>query len=444
MTVTFKKLTLTCSLILFAPFALAQHHDVTGATPSSILARQIEFMEAARQDATRDGAADALETGRRYLWLAESRLKRGEPWASDLHQEAALSFLRTGDSAEAIRTYERLESTAQTPMWRSYAAYRIGELSDGHEAIQALIRCRASILEHGVERDARLWIRATIRLADAQRSLGNLAEAIETRSVLWDAPWRERLDPEQAAIVCINNARDLFAQGEVGLGRAWFDALMEAHPGFGADDGRMVLFRLERVIAGRSLSEIRDDESLREIESIWNDPVIQDQPESMAVAANLATVHEVRRSDAEAARIAREARARFDLHERAWRSLDNLFRVETAIEAYTQVTISLAQRLVDDSEWAEAQTVLAGFVAKFPTSDSRALADQLLELSRRRGGPITSRRPTVADLDQDGDVDDADFVLFLTACGAASRVADLTGDGTIDARDVAAFGRQRD
>lgn len=346
------------------------------------------FLESVRQDVASGRGASAMDAARAYRAAAEARLITGEPWSSDLFQEAALAFLQASSRADALSTYERLEITAETPSWKAYAAFRAGELwlSLGNmgEASAALHRCLRIVQFGGSNPDLGLFTRASLNLAKAHRASGNRPAAIEARKKVLDHPSAASIDAEHIAIACVENARDSFALGDHDAGRAWFDLLFSTRPQFGMNDGRVVPLRVERSLAGRPLSSITDDRTVQELMEIWTNPAYAEHPESIACASNLATLHHNRKDRDEEMQVLEAARARFDQHIPEWQHLADQHRHTAAAEAFQEVTITYVQELKRRERWRDVILVASDLLLRYPESPYRQMAmDAITEAQRQ-------------------------------------------------------------
>ncbi|MBX3402438.1 MAG: hypothetical protein KF699_03400 [Phycisphaeraceae bacterium] len=317
---------------------------------------------------------------------AESRYGAGLPYSSDLFQSAAETFLSAGDRFQAVATFRRLESVAETATRRAYAAFRVGEIhnsmNERQAAIDAYSRCENIIDARGVDTDLQLFARACLAKADALRLSGRREEAIASRSRLIGQPWTPRLRDELGGMAHVENARDHFALGRVQEGRQSFDAFLTTHPAIGAQDGRRALWRVERALAGRALSGIADEEAVEELLAIWQDETVAGLPEIMVCASNLGTVLYNRGERPFLAHLLAAARGHFDANEQAWRGLAGQ-RFDRAREMFEAITIDVLGELQRAGDHQGVIATATDLLARFPDTEHRAIAEAARARARR-------------------------------------------------------------
>ena len=353
--------------------------------PPDWLIEKSQALEAIRQAACPPGESD-LQCAQGLRAAAESRYCAGQPYSSDLFQSAAERFLRAENRPEALATFRRLEAVADTATRRAYAAFRVAELlaamNDRQGAVEAFGRCEATIAARGIETDSQLFARSCLGKADVLRLMDRREEAIVSRSRMIAQSWTPRLRDELGGLALVENARDHFALGRVQEGRQSIDAFLTGYPEIGAQDGRRVLWRVERALAGRVLSSISDEGTVEELLAIWQDETVADHPEIMVCASNLGTVLYNRGERPFLTHLLAAARGHFDVHEHAWRGLAGQ-RFDRAREMFEAITIDTLGEFQRSGDHQGVIATVTDLLARFPHTEHRAIAEAARARARR-------------------------------------------------------------
>jgi len=224
-----------------------------------------------------------------------------------------------------------------------------------------------------------LFASAVLYEASAHRHLNERQRAMEVRSSLLDQPGIEALSDEDLAQVCVENGRDAFALGDVQGGRAWYDMLFDQRPKFGWDDGRVVLFRTERAMAGWDGRRQVDDSLMRELQAIWNDPALAEFPEIMMTAHKLEHVYGKWRQYDDLTQICAEAWDRFNRHESAWRDSVSPERFERCASLFQTVTTRYVSALRRNKRWDDVMTVGIDLLARYPQTKTRTVLQNMVD-----------------------------------------------------------------
>lgn len=373
------------NLTVSAAIGLACWPAMAQVAPPVWLREKAEILEAIRQSACPPGA-DALQCAQALRAAAESRYGADQPYSCDLFQAAAEAYLGANERVQALATFRRLEVVAYTPTRRAYAAFRVGgilsSMNDRQGAIDAYGRCEEGIHARGVETDCQLFARSCLGKAEVLRLEGRREEAIASRTRLIGQPWTPRLRDELGGMALVENARDQFALGRVQEGKQSFDSFLGAFPAIGLQDGRRVLWRVERALAGRALSGIVDEGTTQELLAVWQDETVAGQPEIMVCASNLGTVLYQRGERPFLAHVLAAARGHFDAHELEWRGLEAL-RFERARAMYESITIDLIGELEMSGDRQGVIDTVTALLNRFPHTEHRAVAEAARARARR-------------------------------------------------------------
>lgn len=373
------------SLTTSAAIGLLCGPCVAQVAPPAWRLEKAEAIEAIRQIACPPGAS-AVHCAQALRAAAESRYGAGQPYSSDLFQSAAEAFLDAGDQFQAVATFRRLEAVAETATRRAYAAFRVAELlaamNDRQGAVEAFGRCEATIAARGIETDSQLFARSCLGKADVLRLMDRREEAIVSRSRMIGQSWTPRLRDELGGLALVENARDHFALGRLQEGRQSFDAFLTGYPEIGAQDGRRVLWRVERAVAGRALSSISDEGTVEELLAIWQDETVAGQPEVMVCASNLGTVLYNRAERPFLAHLLAAARGHFDVNEQSWRGLAGQ-RFDRAREMFEAITIDTLGEFQRAGDHQGVIATVTDLLARFPHTEHRAIAEAARSRARR-------------------------------------------------------------
>lgn len=355
--------------------------------PQSVL-DQLHYLKSVDEMVARNGDATPVEIAQGYLTEAERRLRDGLPWTDILFNNAGMAYLAAGEPAEAVAVFNRIEQSAKSAMSRRYGAYKAGEilLLDLHrdrEAADAFERYRLAVLaDDGVNQEMQgggLFATAVLYEASAERSINNRQRAIELRSTLLERPGVAALSDENLAMVCVENGRDAFALGDIQAGRAWYDRLFDHRPQFGWDDGRVVLFRVERALAGWDGRRQMDDSLIRELKAVWNDSDLAMMPEIMLAAHKLEHAYGKWRQYDNLTQICAEAWDRFNQHEQEWQDSYSPERYNRSVALFQTVATRYVSALRREQRWDDVMNVGIELLARYPQAKTRRVLQNMVD-----------------------------------------------------------------